>query len=117
MTSGNSAPPPDLWLYVSRRLDLAHVPNAPLWAVAVFTEGRSGGRPPVAFYRVTPAVLAWLERAGERLEAEVLAGREPRSQLDAYLDAMNVVWRFAGCAGVRVGAGGTAELPEYTGPK
>lgn len=149
--------PPQAWLYVSRRLDLLLIPNEPPWDVPAFSYGgqrdpspaevreiaawmlnpiEGAERPtvstcevrPQAFYRLTPAVLAWLERAGESLEAAVLAGRVDAGQLDEYLAAMDEVWRFANLwlAGDDVraarraagGAGGVlVELPECEGPK
>ncbi len=114
---------PDLWLYVSRRLDLAWVPSGPhdrLWAVPVFTQGSTDT--PRAFFRLSPAVLVWLKLAGEHLERETVAGRADRGQLDAYLEAMNEVWCFAtknlsGDAVRAARAAGKVELPDHAGPK
>lgn len=81
--------PPEAWLYVSKKLDAEWLPNAPLWAAAVVRLGERW------FYRLTPDVVAWLEAAGPPLEAQVLAGKAGRDQADAYVAAMNEVWRFA----------------------
>ncbi len=79
---------PDHWLYVSKRCVLQWLPNVPLWSGLVVNVG------PVPFFRVTPSVVTWLEVAGASLEADFLAGRRDRDQLDKYLDAMWVIWRF-----------------------
>lgn len=80
---------PSAWLYVSKRLDLESLPNVPMWAAPVITFNDT------AYYRLTAAVLAWLEAAGDGLATQVAAGRAERGQLDAYLTAMDVVWEFA----------------------
>jgi hypothetical protein len=84
---------PTAWLYVSRRLDLEWLPNEPLWAAVSLTIGLATG--PTAFYRLSPAVLVWLETAGEQLEGQWRAGKVERSQVDEYLAAMDTVWEFA----------------------
>jgi hypothetical protein len=81
--------PPEVWVYVSRKLDLEWLPNAPLWAAPVVRFGATW------FYRLTPAVLAWLDAAGRQIEDAVLAGKVGIDQLDAYLAVMAEVWRFA----------------------
>jgi len=80
------------WLYVSKRLDLLEVPNTAPWRVLAFTYGRES---PVAFYRVTPQVVVWLDSCGVMIERKVLAGESPRSTLDDYLRHMDEIWRFA----------------------
>jgi|GEM_PF-3960265 len=85
--------PAELWLYASKRLELKWLPNVPLWSGEVIAFGPEARTVP--FFRVSPAVLVWLERAGEQLERECLAGSVPRDQLDAYLDAMRDAWAFA----------------------
>lgn len=80
------------WLYVSKRLDLIEVPNTAPWRVLAFTYGRES---PVAFYRLTPQVVVWLDSCGMILERQVLAGESPRSTLDDYLRHMDEIWRFA----------------------
>lgn len=95
-------PPPASWLYVSKRLDLEWLSNVPLWwaPVITFAGGDSDlsttapGVNSTAFYRISPAVVAWLEAAGLSLEATCISGQTDRGQLDAYLEAMAVVWRF-----------------------
>jgi hypothetical protein len=47
------------------------------------------------FYRLTARVLVWLETAGEALQVQFEAGKVERSQLVAYVDAMQLVWSFA----------------------
>jgi hypothetical protein len=69
-----------VWLYLTRRLELADVPNDPPWVVPAFWLGE------VVYYRLTPAVLAWLEAAGEKLDA---GGQR------AFVEAMAPVWEFA----------------------
>ena len=78
--------PPDVWLYVTKRLDLELLPNVPMWSAAVVSIGG------VIYYRLSAGVLAWLEAAGESLVAEVSAGRAPADQLNEYLDAMGTVY-------------------------
>lgn len=121
---------PQAWLYLSRRLDLLFVPNEPPWVVTLFTYGPlppvvrgahlDQPKPPpapVPYYRLTPSVLVWFERAGVHLEAELLAGRYQRAQFDEYVAAMVEVWSFAD-AWMDVGEvraarlAGSAVLPE-----
>lgn len=121
---------PQAWLYLSRRLDILFVPNEPPWVVPLFAYGPlppivpgdhlDQPKPPpapVPYYRLTPSVLVWFERAGVHLEAELLGGRLPRSQFDEYAAAMVEVWVFAD-AWLEVGEvraarlAGSAVLPE-----
>lgn len=81
--------PPEAWPYTSKRLDLEWVPNAPIWSAPLIRFGSTW------FYRVTPAVVAWLDAAGRQLEDSVVAGKAGRDQLDVYLAVMIEVWRFA----------------------
>ncbi len=85
--------PAELWLYVSKRLELKWLPNVSLWSGEVIAFGPEARTVP--FFRLSPTLLVWLERAGAHLERECLAGAVPRDQLDAYLDAMTYVWAFA----------------------
>lgn len=83
------AEPPVDWLYVSKRLNLEWVPNTAFWSGDVMILGQT------VFYRLTPRVLIWLEWAGQLLERQYVAKKLERSQIDAYLTAMESVWRFA----------------------
>ena len=85
--------PPDGWLYVSRRLDLVriHAADAP----PVIDETPPGSNLSAPYYRLTAPVLAWFERAGVHLEAELAAGRLPQGQMNEYLAGMQVLWEFA----------------------
>lgn len=77
------------WLFVSRRLDLVSLPSHPLFAAPVIL---LGDRP---HYRLTPAVVAWVERMGAVLDERVRAGQLPADQLAEYTTALHAVWRFA----------------------
>lgn len=77
------------WLFVSRRLDLVYLPSHPLFAAPVIL---IGDRP---HYRLTPAVVAWVERMGGVLDERVRAGQLPADQLAEYAAALHAVWRFA----------------------
>jgi hypothetical protein len=85
--------PAELWLYASKRLDLKWLPNVSLWSGEVIAFGPEARTVP--FFRLSPTLLVWLERAGAHLERECLAGAVAWDQLDAYLDAMRDVWAFA----------------------
>lgn len=98
---------PQAWLYVSKRLDLQWLPNTSLWAAPVLTIGLttgsvtgsatgSAGLPLVVYYRLSAQVLTWLNEAGHHLQQLWETGKVDRSQLDAYCEAMGVVWEFAG---------------------
>lgn len=81
---------PDLWLYVSKRLELEYLPNVHLYQLSAISFGST------TFYRLSARVLVWLSVAGEQLEASTLKGEYPREQFDEYLTKMDVVWAFAG---------------------
>ena len=114
---------PEAWLYVSKRLDLEWLPNVPpprdiptarpLWGAPAIS---LGGR---VYYRLSAAVLVWLDAAGEQLEAGMNAGTVPRSQVDEYLKVMTEVWAFAACHlsddAIRTARKRPPELPE--GPR
>lgn len=110
--------PAEFWLYASKRLDLKWLPNVPLWSGEVIAFGPEARTVP--FFRLTPTLLVWLERAGEHLERECLTGAVPRDQLDAYLDAMRDVWAFAerhiDSAAVHAARTTKPELPEPACP-
>ena len=110
--------PAEFWLYASKRLDLKWLPNVPLWSTEVIAFGPESHTVP--FFRLTPTLLVWLERAGEHLERECLAGAVPRDQLDGYLDAMRDVWAFAerhiDPAAVQAARATKPELPEPAVP-
>jgi hypothetical protein len=80
---------PSHWLFISRRLDLVYLPSHPLFAAPVIV---LGDRP---HYRVTPAVVAWVERMGAVLDERVKAAQLPADQLAEYTAALHAVWRFA----------------------
>ncbi len=92
---------PKNWLFVSKHLHLWWAPNEPLYsAPVVFVKGilfRPGEMGSAWFYRLTPAVVVWLEAAGRELEALVVAGKTEasRADLDGYVKAMDEVWLFA----------------------
>ena len=88
-------PHPSLWLYTSKKLDIEWIPNAPIWAAEVITFGI------IPYFRLTARVLVWLEVAGQTLQRGLLADVIPRSQMDAYLAAMDIVYEFA-CAYISV---------------
>lgn len=77
------------WLFISRRLDLVTLPSHPLFGAPVIL---LGDRP---HYRLTPAVVAWVERMGAVLDERVRAGQIPADQLAEYTAALHAVWRFA----------------------
>lgn len=77
------------WPYCSKKLDLEWVPNVALWAAPLI---RFGG---AWHWRLSPAVVVWLEAAGRLLEDQAVAGKVGREQLDEYLKVMADVWRFA----------------------
>jgi hypothetical protein len=101
---------PELWLYVSKRLDLEWLPNVPLWSSPVISLGG------VAYFRLTAVVLAWLEAAGSSMERKHVADELVAGQMDEYLRSMDVVMQFANvCLSadtVRAARAGTIELPE-----
>jgi hypothetical protein len=103
---------PDAWLYVSKKLDLEWLPNVPMWSGEVISLGST------VYYRLTPQVYAWLDRAGTVLEKAVLAGSRERSQLDAYLVSIRVVWEFAAWylewGQVKIALANDVSLPEFT---
>lgn len=105
---------PQVWLYVSRRLDLDWLPNVPLWSGQAVRFGAT------VFYRLSARTLVWLEKAGEGLEKQCLAGQVASSELDAYLTAMEVVWAFAAEhlneQAVRAARQKAPALPEVVGP-
>jgi hypothetical protein len=81
-----------VWPYVSKRLDLEWVPNAPFWSAPVIRFGA------VWHWRLTPAMVVWLEAAGRQLEEQVVSARVARDQLDVYIRVMDEVWLFAAAA-------------------
>lgn len=85
---------PQVWLYVSKRLDLVSLPNEPLWAVPVLTI--ESATAVTVYYRLTSQVLTWLTQAGYHLQQLWEADKVDRNQLDAYCEAMGTVWGFAG---------------------
>lgn len=90
--------PPDLWLYVSRRLDLEWFPNHPFYAsptIALRSPDAFPDGPFTTYYRLTPRVFVWLEAAGMSMEQMVLAGSVSRQQLAEYLRLMETVTEFA----------------------
>lgn len=128
------APPPDAWLYTSRRLDLEWLPNVPIWSAATLSLGRAtasesaNGDGPIIFYRLSPQVLVWLEHAGAALEHLVVTGGSnapARDQVDAYCEAMNQVYQFAAAhlspaevrAAREVATRQAPALPEHEGPR
>lgn len=75
-------PTPD-WLYLSKRLELLDVPAGR--ALDVIQVG------PTVYYRLTPAVLVWLEHAVADLDA-----KKPTPEAVATVTAaMDEVYRFA----------------------
>jgi len=83
------------WLYVSRRLHRLCVrDDAPGWRVATFWSADDQGLP-LLFYRLTPAVYVWFERAlaglGIKVAAEVMAEwREIREWASRHLDVSEI---------------------------
>src|SRR5262249_26912269 len=91
-------PVPDCWLYVSKRLDLEWVPVAPIWSAPAiwFTTGTQPT--PTPHYPLTPAVIPWLERAGEQLELRAAAPNargDDVNQAAEFVRLMKPVWDFA----------------------
>lgn len=83
--------PPDGWLYVSRRLDTLTI-VAPDAGPVVFED--VPGAPGTPFFRLTPTVFAWFARVAERMEAEFIAGRFPKDQMDVLAEGMAKLWAW-----------------------
>jgi hypothetical protein len=122
VTKMESSPPASsasTWLYVSRRLELFELPNVPPFTPLLFTvqpaapatpatpatpalparvahlDRPTPAPPPIIFYRLTASTLAWFERMATHFEAEYLAGRQPREQMDEVVRLMTEIWEFA----------------------
>ena len=97
------------WLYLSRRLDLAWLPDRPFYAMSVII---LGDRP---HYRLTPGVVAWVERMGVVVQERVRAGQLGPDQESEYITALQAVWAFADAfldaAEVRAARAAAAPLP------
>lgn len=95
-TLGVAATAASVWPYLTRRLDLTWLPNVPFWGepVILFTPvpnpPSAPNPPPVVYYRLTPSLLAWLERAGEQLETagDIVQAAE-------FVLLMVPIWEFA----------------------
>lgn len=74
---------PEHWLYLSKRLDLIELPSSLAGDVV-----RVG---PTPYYRLTPAVLAWLEHAVADLDAK----RPPPETVATVVAAQTAIYAFA----------------------
>lgn len=92
--------PPEAWLYVSKRLDLAWLPDVPSCQAPVVW---LAGRP---HYRLTPAVYWWVRACGPVLEQR-LAGRLAAAEIAPaqaveecrrYVEAAELAGRFVAAA-------------------